>query len=116
MNLQQILQVLGDRLQSSANVNTVYGSPIAAEGKTLIPVSRIAFGFGAGRGSNRSSRSEGGQEELGAGVGGGVIAQPIGMVEVTTHHTRFISCNETRKVLGALLIGVGLGMWVQSRR
>ena len=116
MNLQQILQVLGDRLQSHGTVNSVYGTPIATEGKTLIPVSRLAFGFGAGRGPSQSSLSTEGQGELGAGVGGGIIAQPVGMFEVTAHDTRFVSCNETQKLFAALCIGVGLGLWLQRRR
>ena len=36
------------RLQNSASVKTVYGDPITAEGKTIIPVAKVTYGFGAG--------------------------------------------------------------------
>ena len=116
MNLQQLIQVLGERLNTSGGLNTVYGAPITAEGKTLIPVSRIAFGFGAGRGLNPSTASGEGQAEIGTGMGGGIIARPVGVLEVTSDQTRFISCNETPKLLGALFLGLGLGMWLRARR
>ncbi len=116
MNLQQLIQVLGERLNTSGGLNSVYGAPITAEGKTLVPVSRIAFGFGAGRGLSPNSSSGEGQADIGTGMGGGMVARPVGVFEVTSDRTRFIPCNETPKLLGALFLGLGLGMWLRARR
>jgi uncharacterized spore protein YtfJ len=53
-------------LHESANVENVYGGPIVPEGKTIVPVARVACGFGLGSGS--------GSETEGDGEGGGVMA------------------------------------------
>jgi len=41
---------LREGLAQSANVKTVYGEPIVSSGRTVIPVARIAWGFGGGGG------------------------------------------------------------------
>ena len=115
MNLQQVLEVFSHRIKSQVGDNTVYGEPIQAEGKTIIPVSRVAFGLGLGQGSNTNPQNSQ-SAEMGMGMGGGVVAQPLGVVEVTPEHTRFIPCQDTRKWLGVLLLGIGLGLWLKKSR
>ena len=115
MNLQQVLEVFSHRLKSQVGNNTVYGEPIQAEGKTIIPVSRVTFGLGLGQGSNPNSpTSQSG--EIGLGMGGRVVAQPVGVLEVTTENTRFIPFQDTRKWLGVLLMGIGIGLWLKKSR
>ena len=76
MALQDIFKGITERLQTTANVETVYGEPIVAEGKTIIPVARVRYGFGGGfgegNGGNGSSRENGGS---GGGGGGGIDHQ-----------------------------------------
>ena len=59
-----------ERKQGEATVKTVYGEPIEAQGKTIIPVARIVFGFGAGTGTggdkDSTARGEGGGRDGGA--------------------------------------------------
>jgi len=115
MNLQQVLEVFSHRLKSQVGNNTVFGEPIQAEGKTIIPVSRIAFGLGLGQGTNPNAQtSQSG--EIGMGMGGGVVAQPMGVLEVTPENTRFIPCQDMRKWLGVLLLGIGIGLWLKKSR
>lgn len=92
-----------DPLSKSASVSSVYGEAFTANGKTTIPVARIAYGFGNGAGKE----GEG---------GGGVYAEPVGCIEVTDAETRFIAVNEKRK-LAAALAGFCLGaFWAWVRR
>jgi uncharacterized spore protein YtfJ len=115
MNLQQVLDVFSHRMKSQVGDKTVYGEPIQAEGKTIIPVSRVAFGLGLGQGTNpHAQASQGG--EIGMGMGGGFVAQPVGVLEVTQDETRFIPCQDIRKWLGVLLLGVGIGLWLKKSR
>ncbi len=46
MTIQELFQTISERIQTAASVKTVYGDPIAAEGKTIIPVARVRYGFG----------------------------------------------------------------------
>ena len=73
MSSLALLQSLKDSILSQASVKAIYGEPIAAEGKTIIPVAKIMYGYGAGAGTggvgDTSARGEGG------GGGGGVRAR-----------------------------------------
>ncbi len=109
-----LLQSLKEGILGQASVKTIYGEAVSAHGKTIIPVGKVMYGYGAGAGTagvgESSARSEGG------GGGGGVRVIPIGVIEVSEQHTRFIPISDHRKLAGALLAGVGFGMWLGWRK
>jgi uncharacterized spore protein YtfJ len=105
-----LLQSLKESILGQASVKTIYGEPISAHGKTIIPVAKIMYGYGAGAGTggvgDTSARGEGG------GGGGGVRAVPVGVIEVSDQQTRFVPISDRKKLTGAVLAGIGFGMWV----
>lgn len=109
-----LLQSLKESVLGQANVKAIYGEPISANDKTIIPVAKIMYGFGAGAGTGgvgeKNTRGEGG------GGGGGVRAVPIGVIEVSNQQTRFVPISDRRKLGGALLAGMFLGMFWSWRR
>ncbi len=112
-----LLQSLKDGILGQASVKTIYGEPVSAQGKTIIPVAKIMFGYGAGAGTggvgDTSARGEGG------GGGGGARVIPLGVIEVSEQQTRFIPITSRRKLAGVLAAGIGLGMclgWRGFRR
>jgi uncharacterized spore protein YtfJ len=109
-----LLQSLKEGILGQASVKTIYGEPIPANGKTIIPVAKVMYGYGAGAGTggvgDSSARGEGG------GGGGGVRVVPLGVVEVSEQQTRFVPISDRRKLTGALLAGIGLGMWLGWRK
>jgi uncharacterized spore protein YtfJ len=119
MELQPFFQSLKENLINKATVSSVYGDPVTAGNKTVIPVARIAYGFGGGMGTSKALRGETSGAQLGGeggGGGGGVVAVPVGVVEVTPEATRFIRFNGTRRLIGAALTGLMLGMLLGRRR
>ena len=56
MSAITILQSLKESILSQANVKAIYGEPIAAHGKTVIPVAKIMYGYGTGGGHWRCGR------------------------------------------------------------
>jgi uncharacterized spore protein YtfJ len=112
MSIQDFFRSFSEGLQSSAQVKTVYGDPIVSEGRMVVPVAKVAYGFGGGMGSRIKGQAENkeakGADE-GGGGGGGVAAIPVGVVEVTKDSTRFISFRLTRKLVGAVTAGLALG-------
>jgi len=114
MSSLALLQSLKESILSQANVKAIYGEPIAAHGKTVIPVARIMYGYGAGAGTggvgDSSARGEGG------GGGGGVRAIPVGVIEVSDQQTRFVPITDRKRFAGAVLAGIGLGMLLGWRR
>jgi uncharacterized spore protein YtfJ len=106
------LESMFEPLTRSASVKSVYGEAISANGKTIIPVARVAYGFGGGRGSKPGDSNP----QEGEGGGGGVYAVPVGVLEVTEAQTRFIALSDKRRLAGAALIGFCIGAWWARRR
>jgi uncharacterized spore protein YtfJ len=109
-----LLQSLKESILGQANVKAIYGEPISAHEKTIIPVAKIVYGYGAGAGAggmgDTSTRGEGG------GGGGGVRAVPVGVIEVSNQRTRFVPITDRKKLTGALLVGIGFGVWLAWSR
>ena len=67
------------KIKEMVDVNTIIGKPIvAADGTTVIPVSKVSFGFGAG-GSEFASKhaASGSPLAFGGGSGAGVTVSPV---------------------------------------
>jgi len=109
-----LLQSLKESVLGQASVKAIYGEPISAHEKTIIPVAKIVYGYGAGAGTGgvgEKNRGEGG------GGAGGVRAIPIGVIEVSKQQTRFVPITDRKKLSGAVLAGMALGMfWRWQRR
>ena len=73
------------KIKEMVDVNTIIGNPIvAADGTTVIPVSKVSFGFGAG-GSDFASKHAGPNAPLafGGGGGAGVTVSPVCFLIIT---------------------------------
>lgn len=116
MSIRGFIGGILDGLKSSASVSTVYGKPIHASGKTLIPVAKVAYGFGGGGevekkgtiGKKNIEREEGG--------GGGVAVKPVGVLEVTGKRTKFVPISKKARLFGILAIGFVTGLAWSRRR
>ncbi|HZA24683.1 MAG TPA: spore germination protein GerW family protein [Dehalococcoidia bacterium] len=129
MTIGDVLNTITERLNATGHVKTIYGEPIVADGKTIIPVAEVKYGFGGGGGQQQEPSSrEGGPEgesagssdasqgRSGMGGGGGISVRPVGVVEVSSTGTRYISFNQGRKIALSVLAGMVLGMIVFRRR
>ena len=119
MNIPELLRNISDRLQTTATVKAVYGDPIESQGRTVIPVARVRYGFGGGEGSQGAepaSEDEEGRQAIGGGGGGGVEVPPVGMIEITETETRYISFEERRAIVRAVLIGCLVALFLLRRR
>jgi len=118
------LEKLGSQFGQNASVKNVFGEPIRAGEKTIIPVARIAYGLGGGYGEQKQGNTgnpESSAEETsrfgkkrageGAGGGGGLVARPIGVYEVTAAQTRFVPASNIRP----LLLGICIGFLLRGR-
>jgi uncharacterized spore protein YtfJ len=111
MDNENFMERLAAQFAQSASVKNVYGEPVQAGDKTIIPVAQIAYGYGGGYGRGKdkmkqkeSSRVDGNSVGEGAG-GGGLVAKAKGVYEVTPTSTRFIPASGTKILLTGLLIG-----------
>nr|HID13185.1 hypothetical protein [Anaerolineae bacterium] len=104
--IQTLLDSLAD-LRKKANVNACFGEPVTAEGRTVIPVAEVGYGFGLGVGHGPVVEEEALKETGGGGGGGGVRARPLAVVEVTPEGTWVKPVIDEQKVAlaGVLLVG-----------
>ncbi|MGH9557923.1 MAG: GerW family sporulation protein [Bryobacteraceae bacterium] len=114
MSTADILEKIGESLGSAATVRSVFGEPIQAEGKTVVPVAKVALGFGAGGGTAPGNGSA--REKEGGGGGGGVRAFPAGALEISAGQTRFIRFVDLRLLAGIFAAGALFGTVIGRRR
>jgi uncharacterized spore protein YtfJ len=107
-------------LERNLNIRHVYGEPVHHGDKTVIPVARVAYGFGAGGGRKPGSRRDRPPQETpssddyrgeaqGGGGGGFVYMTPIGVFEITSSGTRFVRPGRATPWLVAAVVGVVTG-------
>jgi uncharacterized spore protein YtfJ len=101
-------------LREHAGVESVYGTPVAAGDRTIVPVARVRYGFGGGFGSSDEGGA-GDESGEGGGVGGGLTADPVGVVELTPNGVRLVRFGGARRLLAALGAGVALGFLLGRR-
>lgn len=107
--LQNVLQSMRDHLATAATVEKVFGTPVQVGEKTIIPVARLGFGFGAGL----APRDTVGDAPKGSGGGGGIGVQPVGVLEITGERTRFIRFTSRKALFSAVLVGLATGWFLR---
>jgi uncharacterized spore protein YtfJ len=115
MTATDLLEKIGQTLGSTATVKSVFGEPIQASGKTIVPVAKVAYGFGGGSGTGKNLAHTD-QEGGGGGGGKGVRAYPAGALEVTPDITRFVPFVDWPRLVGAFAAGLVFGALVVARR
>jgi uncharacterized spore protein YtfJ len=115
MIASEMLEKIGESLGSTATVKTVFGEPIHTEGKTVVPIAKVAYGFGAG-GGHKLGRKGDEESPEGGGGGGGVYAFPAGALEITPGRTRFVPFADSHWILGAAAFGIVIGHLLGRRR
>ena len=95
------LAELAETIGKKANATAVFGSPIVDGDRTVIPVAQARFALGSGDGL------------IAKGVGGGMMAKPLGFIVIDRHGVRFQ--RTPQPTLAPLAIGVVLGLALAMR-
>ena len=76
--VNELMEGAMEKIRSMVDSNTVVGTPIATQdGTTIIPVSRLSFGFASGGSDRQNSPSKPG---LWGGGGAAVKVEPVGFL------------------------------------
>lgn len=116
MSVKGFIGGILEGVKSSASVSTVYGKPIQASGKTIIPVAKVAYGFGGGGETEKNGTFGKRKVEKEEGGGGGVAVKPVGVLEVTGSKTRFVPVSRKARLFGFLALGFVTGLIWSKRR
>lgn len=87
--INEVLQTTMGKIREMVDANTVVGQPIVTqEGVTLIPVSRISFGFATG--GSDFGKAQNTTKNFGGGAGAGVNVVPVGFLIVKDGNVRLL--------------------------
>ena len=79
-NVEGLMGVSVEKIREMVDSNMVVGTPITvSEGITVIPISKISYGFASG-GSDLPSKSGG--ELFGGGAGAGILVTPVAFMTI----------------------------------
>ena len=88
MPLNDLMESSMSKIREMVDSNTIIGQPIVtADGVTLIPVSRLSFGFGCGGGDYGK---QAGASHFGGGSTAGVRVEPVAFLVVKDGITRVL--------------------------
>lgn len=80
-----------EELKGMIDVNTIVGSPIASmDGTTIIPISKVSFGFASG-GSEFDKKNTCEKYPFGGGSGAGVSVKPVSFLVIHKDTVRLLN-------------------------
>ena len=80
-HIGELIESTLNNIRSFAQTNTIIGTPIQAEGVTLIPVSRMSFGMGGG-GTEFSTKAGASKDSFGGGSAASAKLEPVAFLVV----------------------------------
>ena len=92
--IQGLMNVTMDKIRQMADSNTIIGKPIKTDdGTTILPVSRISFGF-ASAGTDFDGKNAANKDLFGGGSGAGGNIQPVAFLVVKDGCVRTIQLSD----------------------
>lgn len=99
--IDNMMQTTMESIRGMVDVNTVVGAPVMDQkGTTIIPISKVSFGFVAGGGEY--AVEDGKQKPVptdifpfAGGTGAGVSVQPVGFLVVTENQVKMLPAQTT---------------------
>ena len=96
--IQGLMNVTMEKIHQMVDSNTIIGKPITTEdGTTILPVSKVSFGFASG-GTNAANK-----DLFGGGSGAGVNIQPVAFLVVKDGCVRTIQLSDTSNTIDRAL-------------
>lgn len=86
--LEGLVKTAMEKVHEMVDCETIVGKPIVtADGTTIIPVSKVSFGFASG-GSDLPTKST--KDQFGGGSGAGVTISPVAFIAIHNEETKLL--------------------------
>ncbi len=86
MGVEELMQEVVEQLEKLVTTRTIVGEPITVAGKTVIPISKVSFGFGGAGGECKHDEESG----FGGGGGGGAKIEPVAFLVVSEDEVKLL--------------------------
>ena len=92
--ITDLMSTTMQKIREMVDVNTIIGQPVQAEGMTLIPISKLSFGFASG-GSDFAAKNQkpDANNAFGGGSGAGVNISPVAFLIVKEDSVKLLPVN-----------------------
>lgn len=88
--INKVMQSTIEKMREMVDVSTIIGEPMVTGDVTLIPVSKVSYGFTSG-GTDLPSKQN--AELFGGGGGGGVTISPVAFIVIQNGKCRMMQIN-----------------------
>lgn len=103
-SIDNLMETALKNIRNLIDVNTVVGEPIHAGNETtIIPISKVTFGFGVGGSEFSSVDKKEKEPNFGGGVGGGMNISPVGFLVVSPNNVRMINVDSSSTPLDKIM-------------
>ena len=93
--LPNMLETTIQKIRDMVDANTVVGQPITtSDGTTILPVSKVSFGFASG-GTDFNGKNAANKDLFGGGSGAGVNIQPVAFLVIKDGCVRTIQLSDS---------------------
>ena len=101
--IQDLMNVTMDKIRQMVDSNTIVGKPNTTEdGITILPVSKVSFGFASG-GTDFDGKNPANKNLFGGGSGAGVNIQPVAFLVVKDGCVRTIQLSDSSNTVDRAL-------------
>ena len=101
--VKDIMESTMSKMRALVDANSVVGTPVkVGEDITIIPVSKISYGFGAG-GSDFENKVSSDAPFFGGGCGTGVSISPIGFLSISDGNITFLQVESFHSAIDRLI-------------
>lgn len=102
--IDKLMETALKNIKNLVDVNTIIGEPIHAGNETtIIPVSKVTFGFGVGGSDFSNFEKKEKEPNFGGGAGGGMNISPVGFLVVSPNNVRMINVDSSNTPLDKLI-------------
>ena len=93
--LSELMAATIQQVRTMADANTIIGTPIQADGVTLIPVSRMSFGVAGGGTEFSTKKQTAPGSNFGGGSGAGAKLEPVAFLVIQNGGVKLLPVNAT---------------------
>jgi sporulation protein YtfJ len=93
MIVEEMIKTITEEIAEMISTKTVVGEHITVEGRTIIPVTKVSFGFGSGGAEGKTNGKDEGTG-TGGGGGGGAVITPVAFLVITGDDIKLLTIKD----------------------
>ena len=101
--LNELMKTTMDHLKGVTDANTIIGTPIHADGVTLIPVSKLSVGVGGGGSEFSTKNQAAGNSNFGGGSAASAKLEPVAFLIVSNGGVKLLPVTPSTSAIGKMV-------------